>query len=212
MVSGNFTESHRRNRKLRTSRVILTIILSGAVVAALAAENMGQSELTLSDGVEGQFPGEALHMIQELETGNRWILALYHYESDADLTALSLVFSGDNPGPGTYEISEGVDETDFHAAIMQMEHGITSIGGPASGEFLTDDGGIDVNADDTAGELVIDSVDGDTVAGSVRFRGEMVKMTDRENVIEFTLEATFTAVAGEAGDLPGMLGGSAAEE
>ena len=71
------------------------VTLAVASLAASASETIGHAEVSFSGGVEEQFSGSAMYLTQELPTGDRLVLTLYRYESDDDLTAISMVFPAD---------------------------------------------------------------------------------------------------------------------
>jgi len=185
--------------------LIACVTLAVASLAASASETIGHAEVSFSGGVEEQFSGSAMYLTQELPTGDRLVLTLYRYESDDDLTAISMVFPADTAKAGSYEVREDVRESDITTAMMRMSDGSMYIGGPVSGEAVFVDGRLDLQANAVAGELVIETVSGNQMTGTLMFKGEMIKLGDTENQVKFDLEATFEAVAGKAEDCLGCL-------
>lgn len=186
--------------------VLVSLVLVAVSGLGSAAERIGHSKATFSGGVEEQFSGSAMHLNQELTGESRLLLTLYRYQSDADFTAISLLFSGDTAEPGTYQIREDANETDVITVVLKVSEGTTYLGTPAPGQAVIENGRIDPEANTTAGELIIQPANENTLSGTLTFKGELLELGETENRATFVLEATFESAAGEAEDLPGMLG------
>lgn len=192
--------------RMKSRLVLVLLMVMTAAGLTSATESIGHSEVRFSGGIEEQFTGSALHFVQELGSQGRLVLTLYRYESDADFTAISLMFRDTAPERRVYAINEDVTKSEVITAVLMKRQGKTLMGTPATAELQVENGQFGLDPPANAGELMLDSNDGKTLKGTLSFKGEMVIGGDTDKIVPFRAEATFESAANMPGNLPGVLG------